>query len=147
MPQSVFGAISDEIKEVVKDTAREVVNIPKETGKQFFTQMLDISKEANLTPEQLAKKKSEDERKKQEALALHRKKLMEEMQNARQPQKTKYEQAKEQEIYEKQRQVELQKQQQRSQLPQMSQKAKPGGLFARKKKPMNTMEMAKKPTQ
>lgn len=145
--QNVFGAISDEIKEVVKETAREVVNVPKETGKQFFTQMLDISKEAHMTPEQLAKKKADDEKKKQEALALHRKKLMEEMQGARQPQKNKYEQAKEQEIYEKQRQVEMQRQQQMAQLPQMSQKAKAGGLFARKKKPMNTMEMAKKPTQ
>lgn len=147
MANSIISDVSDEIKEIGKDTVKTLAHEVKESGKVLFKSILNLDPNAKLSVEELAKKKSEDEQKKQELISQHRKMLKQLATPSSAPHESAFEHAQKEEQWKKQRQVELAKQKQMAQLPQMSAKPQRGSLLAHKKRKQNQTELAKSPGQ
>lgn len=147
MATSIIGQISEEIKELGRDTGKAVVKEVAQTGADFFKAILNMDPGSKMTAEQLTKKKAEDEAEKQANLAKQRKALKELMLAKQQPQESAFERVKQEEQWKKQRQVELVKQKQMQPLQQMSSKPQRGNLFAVKRRKQNQVEMQKLPGQ
>lgn len=144
---TIIKQITEEIKELGKDTVKEVAKQTTESGKDFFKAFVGLKDAKPVSTDEYKDKSTKQTEDDQKKLAEIRKRLREQMHPQQQNQPSAFEQAQQQEQYQKQRQVELAKQKQQSQLPTISAKPQRGSLLAHKKRKQNQVELGKLPGQ
>lgn len=118
MADSIIGEVAKEIKELGKDTAREVVKQTADTGAEFFKSLIGASELPSLSPEEREKLVKDKEAEKQKNLAQVRKQLRKQLLPREKREESAFERARREEIWRKQRTTELAEQRQKETLYQ-----------------------------